>query len=267
MAFCGKCGNKLKKGAKFCPKCGTKINRETTVNKQTYTCGNCGKEFVGQLDCCPHCGTKINWGTNSDNKDGINDYIASYIIPVLGVLPGVIGYFYDNLIIGIVLCVCFYGVLREIFEAVKEGRMKQNTGTRFILALAIIGNLGFFAYVKDWGEDIKEMTNSIEYKKETATTMMDELREHPVKAQKKYMGEYVEVEGKLELMDSEGEYFNLDFWFIQSFKCIIPEKNKSYITDKLCDMNDGDIVIVRGKITDMGEVMGYELTVSDVKKK
>lgn len=51
MAYCGKCGNQLKEGAKFCPKCGTQSNRGTK------RCSECGTQLNDGVKFCPKCGS------------------------------------------------------------------------------------------------------------------------------------------------------------------------------------------------------------------
>lgn len=136
-----------------------------------------------------------------------------------------------------------------------------------LLVMALFA-LGFAASDDSESENVAEETPT-EFMKETVETMLSDLKQNEMRAQKKYGGKYMEVTGTLGNMDSEGEYFSLDdnSFGIQDIHCVIPKNKKEAITNKLIEMEKGDVIVVKGKITDMGEIMGYRLTVIDVIRK
>ena len=99
--------------------------------------------------------------------------------------------------------------------------------------------------------------------------MLLDLEQNEMRAQKKYSNKWFNITGILGSMDSEGEYFSLrgDAFGMTSVHCKIPADKREEITDKLVNMEKGDHIVVKGKVTDMGEIMGYYVTIVEVRKK
>lgn len=118
-------------------------------------------------------------------------------------------------------------------------------------------------------EEVSGVTDEVPttFLKANVVDMLSDLSKNEMRAQKKYSGKWMEITGTLGAMDSEGAYFSLNEPYtlgILSVNCKIPENKREFITNKLVEMEKGDMIIVKGKITDMGEIMGYDLTVIDV---
>lgn len=105
----------------------------------------------------------------------------------------------------------------------------------------------------------------IEYTKHTIAEMFDELDANALSAEDKYDGQYVEITGKLDVIDSDGKYIGLypgrsDFE-LTGVKCyIMTDKQK----EKVKTLSIGDRVTVKGKITAVGEIMGYCLDIDSI---
>lgn len=96
--------------------------------------------------------------------------------------------------------------------------------------------------------------------------LMDDLDANALKASEKYKNQYVELSGKLNVIDSSGAYIsivptNREFAMIGVQCYIQSEEQKSAVME----LSTGDILTVKGKITDVGEVMGYSLKIDEVK--
>lgn len=110
-------------------------------------------------------------------------------------------------------------------------------------------------------EDVPTSMESV-----TAEQMLSDLEQNPMRAQKLYSDKWFEIVGTLGNMDSEGKYFSLegpDFSLI-SVQCQIPRDKKEEFTNKLINMSKGTRVSVKGKVTDMGEVMGYKVAIVEL---
>ena len=87
--------------------------------------------------------------------------------------------------------------------------------------------------------------------------MMSQLDSNAMGASDKYKGKYLEITGKLSNIDAAGKYIDLmadgDFEII-GVQCYI--KNAS--------MSKGDTVTLKGKCTDVGEVLGYSLYIEEI---
>jgi len=104
----------------------------------------------------------------------------------------------------------------------------------------------------------------IEYTACDVSTMMTDLQKNALKAQESYKGQYLEITGRLSVIDSNGSYFALypDEYSFIGVRCDI-RKNED-LQAKVANMTLGDTVTVRGKCTDVGEVLGYSLAVDDI---
>ena len=97
--------------------------------------------------------------------------------------------------------------------------------------------------------------------------MMDDLDSNALKAAKTYDDQYVEISGELEVIDSSGDYISLrpndNSYHFANVTCYI--KSEDQLT-QIMEMNIGDPVTLRGKITDVGEVLGYSMNIDSIVK-
>ena len=106
----------------------------------------------------------------------------------------------------------------------------------------------------------------IAYEKVDLQTMLDELEANALKAEKTYQNKFVEVVGKISNFDSDGTYIsiepeNADPFNFTSVMCYI--KNDAQL-NFLLEKEVGDTVTVKGKITSIGEVLGYSIKMDEV---
>jgi hypothetical protein len=90
--------------------------------------------------------------------------------------------------------------------------------------------------------------------------LVDALSKNALNASNTYKDQYVEVTGRLSTIDSSGKYFGLDpinGWSLTNFLCYITSEQLEIVAG----LERGDIVTVRGAITNVGEVLGYAMTV------
>ena len=99
--------------------------------------------------------------------------------------------------------------------------------------------------------------------------MLLDLNQNEMRAQKKYADKWFEIVGRLGGMDSEGEYFSLvgEAFSMVDVHCKIPKDKREELTDILANMNKGEHIAVKGKVTDMGEIMGYHVSIVEVYRK
>lgn len=104
----------------------------------------------------------------------------------------------------------------------------------------------------------------------TASEMISILEINAIQAQEHFLKEWLEISGFLGDMDSDGKYFTLDTkpseFRLTDIHCSIPNYRREIIIQKIIQMKKGDPIIVKGKVTDMGEIMGYKVTIVDVYK-
>ena len=105
---------------------------------------------------------------------------------------------------------------------------------------------------------------AIEYTAYTVTDLSEDLNSNALKASDKYKGQYVELTGRLSVIDSNGKYISIvdstDEWAITGVQCYIKNDEQKQV---VMDMSIGDEIVVKGKITDVGEVLGYFLDMTE----
>lgn len=162
-------------------------------------------------------------------------------------------------------------------------RKKQKSGIlKWVVLILIIGVIiGAVTGESDSGSDKNTAATTSTEKKETATKpkeeaapieyttasvndMMDALNNNAMGASDKYKGKYLEITGKLTNIDAAGKYIDLmadgDFEII-GVQCYIKNDDQKA---KIASMSKGDTVTLKGKCTDVGEVLGYSLDIDEI---
>lgn len=110
----------------------------------------------------------------------------------------------------------------------------------------------------------KQESESIEYTSVSVNDMMTALNDNAMGASDKYKGKYLEITGKLTNIDAAGKYINLmadgDFEII-GVQCYIKNDDQKA---KISSLTKGDTVTLKGKCTDVGEVLGYSFDITEI---
>ena len=115
-------------------------------------------------------------------------------------------------------------------------------------------------------ESVKEVDTPtpIEYTAVSVNDMMSDLDSNAMGASDKYKGKYLEITGKLSNIDAAGKYIDLmadgDFEII-GVQCYIKSDDQEA---KIASLSKGDTVTLKGKCTDVGEVLGYSLDIEEI---
>lgn len=135
-----------------------------------------------------------------------------------------------------------------------------------IIAIAIIGAIAGGGDDKSSTSSNNKKDENIEYVACTVSEMMETLDENALKAETTYQDKYVEVTGRLATIDSDGKYISLlptdNDWAIIGVHCDIETDEQKA---QVAEMTVGDTVTVQGKITDIGEILGYTLEIHSIK--
>lgn len=111
----------------------------------------------------------------------------------------------------------------------------------------------------------EEDLSNVEYTSYTVDQMMADLDDNAVKASEKYMDQYVEITGKLNTIDSDGTYIDIlpadDEWAFVGAMCYIQDDEQ---LETVKNMAIGDTVTIKGKVTDVGEVLGYYVDIIEI---
>lgn len=232
-------------------------------------CRECGKEVSDLAEKCPNCGAPIrivqpvSQTTSSPLKNKNSK---------LGIIA---------LIFSILGCSFIFGIILAIIDLCqKDGRKK----TLSIIALIICGiwTIGITANSNNGDTNNSSNNNvtieeqktepSIEPKEEiqyisyTVNEMMDDLNNNPLSASDKYKGQYIEITGRLAVIDSSGKYIALypdDEWTISGVHCNLARNNEEQ-RQAVASMSIGSEITLRGKCKDVGEIMGYTLDIDSI---
>jgi len=97
-------------------------------------------------------------------------------------------------------------------------------------------------------------------------TMLDDLNANALKAEKTYQNQLVAVTGKIANFDSDGAYITIepvsaDEWNFETVMCNIQDDTQ---LDFLLKKSVGDVVTIKGEVTDIGEVLGFIICIDEL---
>ena len=135
-------------------------------------------------------------------------------------------------------------------------------GTKILIGGLVL--VGVISAVGGNGEDkTKTVNNSkTEVKEEVAyttidmNTLMNDLESNPANAKNKYEDQYFEVTGYVDVIDSDGKYFSIrddNEYSIIGLQVSVDKEDKDFINN----LQIGQQITIKVKITDVGEVLGY----------
>lgn len=196
------------------------------ANNKMTTCKSCGAEIATSAKACPNCGAK--------NKKPIFKRVWFWVLAVLLVL-GIAG---------------------------SAGGSGSETST------TPANNASTSQNEQTASEDVNTeapQEEVIEYAEVTTDELSDALEANAMNASDTYKGNYFAVTGRLSNIDASGKYIGLvdinDEWSFNVIQCYIKSEEQ---LEKVKAMTTDDTVTVRGKITDVGELMGYSLDIDSI---
>ena len=109
-------------------------------------------------------------------------------------------------------------------------------------------------------------SNSTTYEVVDIQQMIDELGQNALKAENTYKNKYVQITGKIANFDSSGSYITIEavsageFNFHTVMCYVKKDDQRNFLMEK----SVGDVVTIKGKITSVGEVLGYSLNIDKI---
>lgn len=104
------------------------------------------------------------------------------------------------------------------------------------------------------------------YTSYTVDEMMEDLDNNPMSASEKYKDQYIQITGKLGNIDSDGKYISLlpkDGVHIMGVHCSIKNDEQKQI---IKNISIDDMMIIKGKCTNVGEVLGYYFDIDSIEE-
>ena len=199
--------------------------------KSTKFCMACGAKISADSRFCEKCGddtenSRVNKlvQSNTQNNKGL---------PAWAIVLIVIG------------AIVFYGIVFGEDTEIEGGGTLTNT--------------------EEKTETSSKKEETIEYIKVTKDDLDEALEKNAANAKDTYKGKYLEISGKLGTIDSDLKYIGLrslnNEWDFNEIKCDLVNKEQKNIVKSL---SKGQDIVVRGKITDVGEILGYYLDVIEI---
>lgn len=132
-----------------------------------------------------------------------------------------------------------------------------------ILLIAIAG--GGSGENENESGNVQKEQKEIEYLKVDYDELEDARDNNPAAAKDTYKGKYVEVTGRLGVIDSDLKYISLysltDEFDFTGIHCTIKNSATRNIVKTL---QKDQTITVKGKLTDVGEVLGYYLDITEI---
>lgn len=251
------------------------------------TCPECGKEISDKAKTCPNCGAPVEVKAEIpeievQSKPDIADRYRQQqtekkpknsSLGIMAVIFSAIG------------CTFFVGIIMGIVDLTKKDGRKHTAAKwaigigLFWLIIALIANAGGSdnkstsappeSATKEKSasveSDVYEETEPpIEYIQVTAKELADALSGNAMKAKNDYEKQYIEVTGELYTIDSDGKYISLSSgeFDLTNIQCYIKsDEQKQAIMEK----TKGDTITIKGYCKDVGEIIGYQIDIEEVK--
>lgn len=196
-------------------------------------CKACGEEIASSAKQCPKCGAK--------NKKPIYKKWWFYVIILV--------------------------VLVAIGSASQSGS-ESGSGTKSDSTAATASTVENDNTPAETATPSAEPTpEPVSYTSYNVTELFDALESNALKAERTFQDQYVELEGYLSVIDSDGAYIAVgaaeDDWdyVLDTVHCTITSDEQ---LDRVMELNKGDPIVVRGQITDIGEILGYTLKIDEI---
>ncbi len=110
--------------------------------------------------------------------------------------------------------------------------------------------------------DLEINNPNIKYNSYTVAKLIQDLESNALTAKEKHTYEYVQITGRIDSIDASGKNFYLypsnNEWALQGVLCNVQTDDQK---EKLKTFSTGNTVTVKGKITLVGEILGYSLDI------
>lgn len=250
---CKCCGRAISSDEIVCRPCMENAERQRSIIKQdifrdpavqsgsnmratssTQKCPECGNVCYNSSRQCPSCGATLK--NSGRKKSGCATSIAAFFIVSLSIF----GF------------ATFMGMLFEDAPPNSGNAIITNQSSNKIPTTKRASN-------------VTKKEPEIEYITCDIKEMYETLNANAMRAESIYQDMFVQITGAIDVIDSDGEYFTIrspdERYSWDTIHCSF-ENNAQ--RDIFMDKNVGDIVVVYGKITSIGEILGYSLSIDSL---
>ena len=114
-------------------------------------------------------------------------------------------------------------------------------------------------------QEKKESEEKKEYEKVSAKQLINDLKANALKAKETYNEKYIEITGQLGNIDSDGKYISVDpvgeDFILTGIQAYVKTDEQKKV---IMEFSKGQKITVKGKITSVGEVMGYSVDIDEI---
>ena len=136
-----------------------------------------------------------------------------------------------------------------------------------IIAAIVGGTSGSKSGDKPAPDEPMTPQQPISYTHYNVTELFDALKNNAMKAQSDFKDQYVEIEGYLDVVDSDGKYIGVgaapnDYnYILQNVQCYIKDDTQK---QQIMEIGMESPITVRGKIISVGEVLGLSMNIDSI---
>lgn len=136
-----------------------------------------------------------------------------------------------------------------------------------IIAAIVGGTSGSKSGDKPAPDEPMTPQQPISYTHYNVTELFDALKNNAMKAQSDFKDQYVEIEGYLDVVDSDGKYIGVgaapnDYnYILQNVQCYIKDDTQK---QQIMEIGTESPITVRGKIISVGEVLGFSMNIDSI---
>ena len=136
-----------------------------------------------------------------------------------------------------------------------------------IIAAIVGGTSGSKSGDKPAPDEPMTPQQPISYTHYNVTELFDALKNNAMKAQSDFKNQYVEIEGYLDVVDSDGKYIGVgaaptDYnYILQNVQCYIKDDTQK---QQIMEIGTESPITVRGKIISVGEVLGFSMNIDSI---
>lgn len=213
-------------------------------------CKICGKEIAAKAKSCPHCGAVNN---KSSNQKGC--LLLVIILLFFCVIGTAIGNNSNN---------DSETANPDIADTSEDN--EENSALNYSTDNIDIVDENQNNLVDDTDKEEPVVPETIEYEAVDIAAMLDDVDSNALRAEKTYQDKYIEITGKLSVIDSDGAYISIaapdDEWGWNTVHCDITDESQ---LDVVLEKNKGDLVTITGQVTSIGEIIGYTVDIHTIK--
>ena len=136
-----------------------------------------------------------------------------------------------------------------------------------IIAAIVGGTSGSKSGDKPAPDESVPPQQPISYTHYNVTELFEALKNNAMKAQSDFKDQYVEIEGYLDVVDSDGKYIGVgaapnDYnYILQNVQCYIKDDTQK---QQIMEIGTESPITVRGKIISVGEVLGFSMNIDSI---